>query len=226
MLIAAQQVRLIMNSAKKQNKVRVLIFIGVGNASTLLSTRLRINASPKQVEKIVMHSFHPGFPICFMPATGAGGFCDFLPATQICKTFFQSNIGFCPAPHPVPDRPATRHQMWSWNRKIPTSTDCQKSPAKPVFLPAPVGFSIFCGLDIEKSLCLCGFIASQQHQLVKLIWEIWVKMMAIDECNGGCAAMHALLAKQPEQLLIPAARAGIGGGNHVAMQGMGWLHGL
>ncbi len=38
--------------------------------------------------------------------------------------------------------------------------------------------------------------------------------------------MHALLAKQPEQLLIPAARAGIGGGNHVAMQGMGWLHGL
>jgi hypothetical protein len=32
-----------------------------------------------------------------MPTNGVGGFRDFLPAPRICKTFFQSALGFCPA---------------------------------------------------------------------------------------------------------------------------------
>ena len=33
-----------------------------------------------------------------------------------------------------------------------------KTIRRPGFLPAPVGFAVFCWLNIEESLCLCGFI--------------------------------------------------------------------
>jgi hypothetical protein len=37
------------------------------------------------------------FPYGLMPTNGVGDFRDFLPAPWICKSFFQSDLGFCPA---------------------------------------------------------------------------------------------------------------------------------
>ena len=42
-------------------------------------------------------AFIRDFPYGLMPTNGVGDFRDFLPAPRICKTFFQSALGFCPA---------------------------------------------------------------------------------------------------------------------------------
>jgi hypothetical protein len=34
------------------------------------------------------------FPFGFLPTTGMGVFRDFLPLQQVCKSFFQSALGF------------------------------------------------------------------------------------------------------------------------------------
>jgi len=58
------------------------------------------------------------FPFGFLPTTSVGRFFDFLPSQQVCKSFFQSALGFslaqggcfgafCSLPHTFPPHAKT-----------------------------------------------------------------------------------------------------------------------
>jgi hypothetical protein len=45
-------------------------------------------------DRLTPQVIHCDFLFGFFPTTGVGLFRDFLPAPQICKSFFQSTLGF------------------------------------------------------------------------------------------------------------------------------------
>lgn len=94
------------------------------------------------------HGIQSGFPIWFLTHDQRGPFCDILPAPRICKSFFQSAIGFSlaqgvsltiwvPNAHFLPDEktPPLRHRCADTD-KSRTPTNARTEHGRDLFMDA------------------------------------------------------------------------------------------